>query len=149
MVAGQIPVLHAMVAGQAPCNCMLWQIRLLFPPPVTACYGGVTCMQHIACSCRMHDLHYSIDLDVISSPLFNQDGWLGQGQLWWCTWQCDMMWFNNVIIEIKFTFHSAKYWTKVKSGTTNPWSAVSILWGCYAFGVTGIILGSYWITQSS
>ena len=63
MGAGQIPVLHAMAAGQAPCNCMLWQVRPLFAPPVTACYGGVMCMQHIACSCRLHDLHYSIDLD--------------------------------------------------------------------------------------
>jgi len=51
-----------MAAGQAPCNCMLWQVRPLFAPPVTACYDGVTCMQHIACSCRLHDLHYSIDL---------------------------------------------------------------------------------------
>jgi hypothetical protein len=62
MVAGQIPVLHAMAAGHAPCNCMLWQVRPLFAPPATACYGSVTCMQHIACSCRLHDLHYSIDL---------------------------------------------------------------------------------------
>jgi len=62
MVAGQIPVLHAMVAGQAPCNCMLWQVRPMFAPPATACYAGVTCIQHIACSCRLHNLHYSIDL---------------------------------------------------------------------------------------
>jgi len=66
MVAGQIPVLHAMAAGQAPCNCMLWQVRPLFPPPATACYGGVMCMQHIACSCRLHDLHYSIDLEILN-----------------------------------------------------------------------------------
>jgi hypothetical protein len=62
MVAGQIHVLHALAAGQAPCNCMPWQVRPLFALPVTACYGGVTCMQHIACSCRLHDLQYSIDL---------------------------------------------------------------------------------------
>jgi len=65
MVAGQIPVLHAMAAGQAPCNCMLWEVRPMLAPPATACYGGVTCMQHIACSCRLHDLHYSIDLGII------------------------------------------------------------------------------------
>jgi len=87
MVAGQIPVLHGMAAGQAPCNCMLWQVRPLFPPPATACYGGVTCMQHIACSCRLHDLHYSIDLVYLGA--WSQIGWEGTIECnWERTWEC-------------------------------------------------------------
>jgi len=70
MVACQIPVLHAMAAGPAPCNCRLWQVRPLFASPATACYGGVMCMQHIACSCTLHDLHYTIDLGrTVIGPL--------------------------------------------------------------------------------
>ena len=62
MVAGQIPVLNAMAAGQDPCTWMLWQVRPLSAPPATECYGSVTWMQPIAFSCRLRDLHYSIDL---------------------------------------------------------------------------------------
>jgi len=41
---------------------MLWQVRPLSAPPAIECYGSVTWMQPIAFSCRLHDLHDSIDL---------------------------------------------------------------------------------------
>ena len=85
--------------------------------------------------------------DMISSQLVNRDSCLGQGQLWWCTWQCNMIWFKNVLIEIRSTSQYAIYRRQVRCCITNAWGAVSIMRSCDTFSVTVIFLGSYWITR--